>query len=223
MVVQQARDDRLAAAGAAADLVGGLEHRHLTPRPRRGSTAAASPLGPLPTTTAVLMPTAGYRRCRLTLPAERPGHLGRDRAVGQPRLLGDRVGDLPGAAFDHAEGGVDELVVLHPAAERLRLDPGDDALARLELGLALHRRDQVLVVQVTVAEVEADERVADELGLPHGAGVDVGQVLSSTENRPRPWLCMRAPRDGLLQRDLGPLRLVPERDELVDLVAARCG
>ena len=54
--------DRLAGAGAAADLVGGLEHGDLR-RPRLArATAAASPLGPPPTTVAVLMPALRARR-----------------------------------------------------------------------------------------------------------------------------------------------------------------
>ena len=54
VVVQQAGQDRLAAAGAAADLVGGFQHGHLTPA-RARVTAAARPFGPAPTTIAVLM------------------------------------------------------------------------------------------------------------------------------------------------------------------------
>ena len=60
MVVQQAGDDRLAAAGATADLVGGLEHGDLHAFGGQGE-AAASPLGPPPTTTAVLMPALRAR------------------------------------------------------------------------------------------------------------------------------------------------------------------
>ena len=47
----------------------------------------------------------------------------------------------------------------------------------MRISLVLHRRDQVLVVQVTVAEVEADERVADKLRLTHGPGVDIREIL----------------------------------------------
>ena len=115
VVVQQAGHDGLAAAGAAADLVGGLQHGDLTPLAAR-AMAAASPLGPPPTTTAVLMPRAP---CRGRLDGrQRPCHLQRDGAVGQPGLFGDRVGHLPGAALDHPERGVDQLVVLDSAAER---------------------------------------------------------------------------------------------------------
>ena len=74
------------------------------------------------------------------------------------------------------ECGVDQLVVLDAAAEGLRLHPGDDALARLEAGFALHGVDHVCIVQVAVAEIESDQRVAHELALPHRADVDVGQV-----------------------------------------------
>src|SRR5258705_8764912 len=67
------------------------------------------------------------------LPArERPRDLGRDRAIWQPRLLVDGVGDLPGPALDHAERGVDDLVVLHMAAPRLRLHPDDHQLTGFE-------------------------------------------------------------------------------------------
>ena len=57
----------------------------------------------------------------------------------------------------------------------LRLDPDHDELAGRELRLVLHGLDQVLVVQVAVAEVEADQRVTDELRLAHGPAVDVGK------------------------------------------------
>src|ERR1700677_5201243 len=98
--------------------------------------------------------------------AARPAHLRRDRAVGQPGLFGDRIGDLPGAALDDAECGVDQLVVLNTATKGLRLHPGDDALARLERGFGLHGPDHVFVVQVTVAEVESEKGVSAELPLP---------------------------------------------------------
>src|ERR1700692_3793123 len=140
--------------------------------------AAARPFGPAPTTIALLMsrlpPALGCssgqgpvivvllvtRRRALRrghLAGERPGDVDRDRAIGQPRLLLDRVGDLPCASLDHAERRVDALVVLDSAAPRLRLHPDDHEFARLECRLALNSRDHVLVVQVTVAEVEPDQ------------------------------------------------------------------
>ena len=77
------------------------------------ATAAASPLGPLPTTSAVAHATAPNRR---SVAGRVHVTCNGDRAVGQPRLFGHRVGDLPGAALDHAERRVDDLVVLDLAA-----------------------------------------------------------------------------------------------------------
>ena len=50
--------------------------------------------------------------------------------------------------------------MLNRAAPALGLHPGDDELAGLEGRLALHGGDEVFVVQVSVAEVEPDQRVA---------------------------------------------------------------
>src|SRR6185369_16369560 len=94
--------------------------------------------------------------CR-PLGRERPCDLCRDRAVGQPRLLSDGVGDLPGAALDHAQGRVNHLVVLDVTAPGLRFDPNDHQLAGLERRFTLHSRDHVFVVQVAVTEVESDQ------------------------------------------------------------------
>ena len=138
------------------------------------ATAAASPLGPPPTTSAVLTPRSEPAVGRRSTG---PRHLQRDGSVGQPRLFGHRVGHLPGTALDDTERSVDDLVALDPASDGLRLHPHHDEFARQELSLVLHRRDQILVVQVTVAEVEADQRVADELRLTHGPGVDIREVL----------------------------------------------
>ena len=52
--MEQARQDGLTGAGAAADLIGRFSEAILPGF--ASATAAASPLGPLPTTTAVLMP-----------------------------------------------------------------------------------------------------------------------------------------------------------------------
>jgi len=54
-----------------------------------------------------------------------------------------------------------------------RRDRDDDEFAWLETRFALNGRDHVRIVQVTVAEVEPDQRIADELALAHGAGIDV--------------------------------------------------
>jgi len=113
--------------------------------------------------------------------------------------------------------------MLDTATQGLRLHPGDDALARLELGFALHGPDQLFVVQVTVAEVESDQGVAHELAFPHRAGVDVRQVRQQQREQAASLAVHASPGDGLLQRDLGPLRLVSGRDELFDLVGRRAG
>src|SRR6202020_860067 len=128
--------------------------------------------------------------------AEGPFHASRDRTVGQPGLLGHRVGHLPGAPLDDAERGVDQLVVLHTAAESFRLDPGDNALARLKAGFALHGLDHVCIVQVAVAEVESGYGVADELALAHGPGIDVGQVGQQQREETAALAVHAAPRDG---------------------------
>ena len=89
--------------------------------------------------------------------------------------------------------------------DRLRLHPGDEYLAGLESGLFLHSVDQVLVVEVAVAEVEADQRVAQELGLTHGALVHVGpSVLEQQRVQTRdPGQCIECQAERLLDGDLG--------------------
>ena len=137
-------------------------------------TAAASPLGPEPTTTAVAITalrqrraaTRGdggdrWRRCVDTIVRRAgPGDVQRDRAVGEPRQLVDGVGDLVAAPLDDAEGGVDHLVLLAVLVDRLRFDPGHEELAGLEVAALLDGLDELLVVEVAVAEVEPDDRVA---------------------------------------------------------------
>src|SRR5882757_9118067 len=212
------------------------------------ATAAARPFGPDPTTTAVVIPrlplapvlSRSSLRSSLALgfgpscqgavivtrgllAGQRPGDLGRDRAVGQPGLLGDGVGHLPRAALDHTERPVDDLVVLNLAAPSLRLHPDDDEFARLERRLALNRGDHVRVVQVAVAEVEPDQRVADELTFADASCVDVRQVREQHREQATTLAVHGAPGDHPLHRDVGPLRLVPEVDELVDLVLGAAG
>ena len=50
-----------------------------------------------------------------------------------------------------------------------------------------------------------------------------GRCFSSTENRPRPWLCMDRQRDRLLHGDLGHCGSGSPCRQLVDLVAWRSG
>ena len=72
-----------------------------------------------------------------------------------------------------ADRGVYHPVLLAAAPDRLGLDPHDDELAGGELAALLDRLDQALVVQMTVAEVEPDDRVAAELRLTQRVGIDV--------------------------------------------------
>ena len=201
------RPGRMASLERAPPPISSAASSTVTCTPSRArATAAASPLGPPPTTIAVLMTVfpSRHRARALAAPlaAAGPGHLGRDRPVGQPRLLADRVRHLPRAALGHAERRVDDLVVLDLAVDGLRLHPHDDQLARLEPAPALHRGDQVLIVQVTVAEVEPDQRVADELTLAHRPRVDVLQVLDEQREQAAALAVHGPPRDCLLHRDL---------------------
>ena len=50
-----------------------------------------------------------------------------------------------------------------------------------------------------------------------------GRFFSSTENRPRPWLCMVRHEITRCIVTSAHCRLVTEVDELVDLVFGRCG
>ena len=104
--------------------------------------------------------------------------------------------------------------------DRLRLDPGDDELAGLEVAALLDRVDELLVVEVAVAEVEPDDRVAAELGLAERVAVDVvAEVLASaSRTAPDPGCaCARQPI-GMAQQHLGDRPRVRRRD-LVDGVA----
>jgi len=74
-------------------------------------------------------------------------------------------------------------------------------------------------VQVTIAEVEPGQGVADELAFAHGPGVDVGQVGQQQREETAALAVHGAPRDGSLRGDLGPVRFVAEVDELIDLGA----
>ena len=161
-------------------MVGGLEHGDVDAVLGQAD-GGGEPVGPAPTTTAVLMRT-GLGQLGLGRTAVDAGEHGSSGSrstssgigpVGQPRLLGDGVGDLVGAALDDAEGGVDDLVLLVVLVDRLRLDPGHHELAGLEVAPPLDRLDELLVVEVAVAEVEPDDRVAAELGLTERVAVDV--------------------------------------------------
>ena len=139
-----------AAAGAAADRLGGLEHRHLDPgaRQRRGAGEA-------------VRPGADDDRAQQRSPGGPGDHLDRERAPVEPGLLHDHVGDADVALLDQPGGGVEDPVVLAPVVGRLRLERDDPQLARREAAPLLDRRQQPLVVEVAVAEVPAEDDAGD--------------------------------------------------------------
>ena len=159
-------------ARAAAD----RRPRPRAPSPRRPSrasaTAQASPFGPEPTTIASLTP--GCRRL-----SPRPGAAGRPRTGKLPRLVQpgqalDHVGDLDPALLDQPRRRVVDPVVLASAMlRRLGLERDDPQLARLESAALLDRLEQLLVVEVAVAEVPAVDDAGDQLALADVVGLDV--------------------------------------------------
>src|SRR5205085_6725635 len=86
--------------------------------------AAASPLGPLPTTTAFVTRSRGAIRlggsvAHPLVARHAPLHPHRYRPVGQPRLLRNGVRDRPGAALHDPDCSVHHPVLLATVADGL--------------------------------------------------------------------------------------------------------
>ena len=84
------------------------------------------------------------------------------RSVG---CLRDHVRDLDVPTLQLAGRRVDEPVALGPLVEGLGLEHHDPHLAGLEPAALLERRDELLVVQVPVAEVPAERRPGHHLAV----------------------------------------------------------
>ena len=191
-------------------------------------TAAASPLGPPPTTIAVVMP---LRRCRgppsRSVPGEWPARVARrtsvrgDRAVGQPRLLLDGVGHLPGAASRSRRARRRSPCSAASSAPGLRLHPDDDELAGLELpACRCTAAIRSSLCRCPSPKLKPIRRVADELALPDGARVDVGQRLQQHREQAAALAVHRPPCDARCIVISAHCGSISEGDELVDLVLA---
>src|SRR6476619_1260892 len=119
-------------------------------------TAAARPLGPEPTTTAVLTfaMSAGLR-----VFAHRHRHV-----VG-PRLPVDHVRDPNRAPLELTGGGVQQPVGLGLLVDRLGVQDQDPQFTGIEGTQALERLDELLGMQVTVTEVPAEHDAGHRLAV----------------------------------------------------------
>ena len=119
-VVEHARHGQLGAAGAAADRLRGLEHRHLDARPRQRHRAG-EPVG------AGADDRRRRSRCRTAAaglvaarPRRRSTSTGKSQRLVQPGLALDHVGDGDRSLLDQPGRGVVDRVALAAAADRLR-------------------------------------------------------------------------------------------------------
>ena len=91
----------------------------------------------------------------------------------EPRQPLDHVRNVHPALLDLARGGVEDPVVLALDVRGLRLDRDHAELAGLELAALLDRLEELLGVEVAVAEVPAVHDAGDELALAHVVVLDV--------------------------------------------------
>lgn len=91
-----------------------------------------------------------------------------DRYVSLPRLSRHTVGDLESPAFEFALGCIHQPVVLTLPMHGLSVDHHDPQLTRLESATRLHGRDELLLMEVAVAECPADGIGGDRFALDSG-------------------------------------------------------
>ena len=151
----------------------------MTERPAWASaTAAASPFGPEPTTTA--------SRITLWRSADEVTCTGTSWSVG---LAVHEILHLDVPALELAGGGVHEPVGLRAAVERLRLEEHHPDLAGLEAAALLEGGDELLVVEVAVAEVPAQRRAGHHLAVDDEVVLVPGpQARGTSVNSARPWV-----------------------------------
>ena len=192
-------------------VVGGLEHGHADARARRASPRRR----------------ARWARSRRRSPRSR----GRRR-----RAAGRRRSPRPGTSHDSSSqgwrstmsatstqpsstrpvGGVVDPVALALDVGRLGLERDDAQLAGLEPAPLLDRLEQLLVVEVAVAEVPADDDAGDQLALAHVVGLDVVDgARGSSPLSARPCECIARKARPLLSRQLGQVAVV-ELGQLLD-------
>ncbi len=80
------------------------------------------------------------------------------REVGVGGLPHDHVRHLHVTSFDLAGGGIEQTVLLGTQVDRLGLEEHDPDIPGTEVAALLQRRDQLLVVEVSVAEVPPQRR-----------------------------------------------------------------
>lgn len=83
------------------------------------------------------------------------------------------VRDRDAAALRLAAGRIDDPVPLVRSPERLRPEVDDAHVPRGAVALGLQRPDQGLVVEVTLAEVPAEDEPRDDLALDAQVGLRV--------------------------------------------------
>ena len=139
----------------------------VTSTPRAASAAAqARPLGPEPTTIASL--TRSRRRRGGPVTSTGNSH---DSSSQGPRATMSATFDP--ALLEQACRGVVDPVALALDVRGLGLERHDPQLAGLERAALLHSVEQLLVVEVAVAEVPAVDDPRDQLALAHVVGLDV--------------------------------------------------
>ena len=206
LVVQQAGQGQLAAAGPAADPVRGLEHGDPTPA-RARVTAAASPLGPEPTTTASVTTRRHYGR-----PWAQPGRTGAvaTSIVGRRRARAgaSHVLDPDVALLDRAGGRVDYPVVLPLPVDRLRLQQDDPQVAvcvsapLLDCARSAARRAGARRRSSSRAPRRPRSRPR------HLVRVEVSTARGSSPFSARPWWCIGPPGVAQVQHQVGVVRPV---------------
>ena len=194
-------------------VVGGLDHRH--PHAARGQgRRAASPFGPAPTMTAELTRRArgsAFSPRRRHRP--RPGTTRTTRPARGPAR--DHVGDVDPALLDQPVGGVDDPVALALDVGRLGLEDDHAHVAGLYAAALLDGVEQLLAVEVPVAEVPAVDDVRDQLALADVVGLDVVDRVREQAVQGPPVRVHRPEGQALVQHVLGHLAAV-EPLELLD-------
>ena len=182
----------------------GLEHGHARPRARRARPRTRARSGPTPTTMASLT-RAGGRRARAPARRPRPGSPTSSSSQGPRATMSAHVDP---ALLDQARRGVVDPVVLALDVGRLRLEHDHAQLARREAAPLLDRLEQLLVVEVAVAEVPAGDDAGDQLALAHVVVLDVVDRARQQPVERAAVAVHRAEREPLVEQQLGRLAVV---------------
>src|SRR5699024_12680170 len=100
----------------------------------------------------------------------------RDWTIWEPGLCRCTIPNIPGAASDLTECGVDETPLLDRFMDRRGLCEDDYKFSRFEITPLLYSVDQIFVVYMSFPEVPTNQCCTHGLTFTNGSGLDIRVV-----------------------------------------------